>query len=133
MPESEDLRQLWLRWIRNGLLDEGHSYDTLACYLGQAVAENLPGWQPMVEQFLYHVRRLARSKDRWNVKAAVQHLRNAGKWNSPLVAQIATQCESALGAAESDNWPEAEEMSIYVESFVRAAFRNQDWGRAYGD
>jgi hypothetical protein len=24
-------------------------------------------------------------------------------------------------------------MSIYVESFVRAAFSDQDWGRAYRD
>lgn len=133
MPESEDLRQLWQRWIRDGLFDEGKNSDTLAYYLGKAVAENLPGWQQIVDDFLYHVKRLARSKDRSRVEAAVQHLRAACQRKSPLVRQIATQCNSALGAAEWDNWPEAEEMSISVESFVRAAFDDQDWGRAYGD
>lgn len=130
-PESEDLKQLWQRWIRNGLFDESHNSDTLAYYLGKAVTENLPAWQPIVEDFLYHVKRLARSKDRSKVFAAVEHLKSASKRDSPLVAQIATQCESALGAAEWDNWQEAEEMSIYVESFVHEAFGDQDWAHAY--
>jgi hypothetical protein len=130
LPESEDLKQLWHRWIRDGLFDEGNSCDTLAYWLGKARTESLPGWNEIVETFRSHVRKLARTADRNKVMAAVQHLRKAGDRGSPLLAMIATECESALGAAEWDHFADAEEMSIYVSAFVKAAHAGGDWAGA---
>jgi hypothetical protein len=133
MPESEDLKRLWQWWIRDGLFDTDP--DTLARFFFEALSEALPGWEEIVEEFLSHVRHLARSRDRNKVRMTVEHLKGAAKHgsqlqNSPLQRRISQEISSARGAAEWDGWAEAEEMSMYVEFMVKAADTDRNFGKA---
>jgi hypothetical protein len=132
-PQSEDLKLLWQRWIRDGHFDKGERVGTLAYWLGEAVTLKLDGWDHIVETFLDHVKELARSKDRDRVTGAVDHLIAAADRKSPLLGKISGQCGSALGAAEWEGWPEKDEMFTYVDSFLEAARTDRNWLRAWNN
>lgn len=129
LPDSVDLGLLWERWIRNGrfdgLAEGGDDPVSLAPYLSQAVQQGLIGWDNVVKTFLNHVKTLARSRDRDQVEAAVDHLVAAAEMKSPLLNEVAQQCASAPGAAEWDGWEHAQEMGIYIHAHVQAALGNR--------
>ncbi|MHC4741480.1 MAG: toll/interleukin-1 receptor domain-containing protein [Planctomycetota bacterium] len=137
LPESEDLKQCWQWWIKDGLFDgcvENASRPAdLAYCLGKAGKLGLSGWDAVIDTFLMHVKALARSTDRTKVRAAVMHLIAAADRDSPLLPRVSHQCNSALGAAEWDNWPHEQEMGIYVNSFVKEAHGDRNWAHALKD
>jgi hypothetical protein len=125
------------RWIRDGQFDalvhSGSGPNKLAYCLGESLRLAHKGWDGVVTTLLSHVRELARSIDRTKVEAAVEHVIAAAMQQSPILKELSHECTSALGAAEWDNWVLAEEMSIYVRSFVMAALTDQNWLRALNE
>ena len=132
--DSDDVKQLWERWIRDGEFDglaEGsRGPRPLAYHLAEAARLGLDGWDWIVTTHLSHVRSLARSNDRGKVFAAVDHVVAAANEDSPLVEQTAAACESAPGSFEWDDWADAAEMGIYLSAHTRAARTDRDWLRA---
>lgn len=134
LPENDGLKMLWERWINEGafdsLVDGGSTPKELAYHVGEALRLGLEGWDGITGTLSRHVRGLARARDRRKVEASVEHVIAAADRGSPLRGELSSQCMSAVGAAEWDRWPDAEEMSIYVRSHVSAAGTDRDWLRA---
>ena len=60
----------------------------------------------------------------------MEHLKHAADRESPLLPRISTECGTASGTAEWDDWKDAAQMSIDVSSFVSAANTDGDWGNS---
>jgi TIR domain len=132
-PESRDLKEVWDRWISDGLFDgaPGESPNTLGYFLGEAFSRGLTGWDEIGDALIRHVEWLARSTDSFKVSKAVNHVMAAADRESPLVDELCAKCIAATGSAEWDGWADRMKMSLYVSAHVKAAKTDRDWSSAY--
>lgn len=134
-PNDEDLIILWSRWVREGFFDERKNSDCddpsgFAYWSGRGLQSGVEGWKKVYDNFVMHVRSLARKKSRDSVETAIRHMMANVDRKNPRASEVIEACRAAPGAAEWDGWEDREEMSNYVSELTAEAHGNGSWGSA---
>ena len=135
-PESMEIQQMFMRWIRNGAFDgKPKGPMDLAGQLADAHNENLTGWGNIHKALRDHVREYLRSGDKKKVFVATDHIQAAADSGAPVLASLLRETEGVSGTAEWNGWkkrdPEtAEWMGWYVFEIAQQAQGARDWLRA---
>jgi len=135
-PDAADIRQIWIRWISDGVFDGMHSSPKdLSRYLDSADKEGVAGLESINEALRCHVRRYLRSGDKRKVVMAMDYVQAAADVGVSVLTTLLREVEGVSGTAEWNAWrandPDTSEwMQWYVFEVAKEALGDRDWLRA---
>lgn len=131
MPESRDLRELWIFWVRSGFFERND--ELLRRLFKDPMLEDgaLPSiWEPIFSEVYIRVRYLARKPSRESVITAVMYLVSAKASTFPSLDRIVRELEGAISSAEWKDWEHGEDMGVFILMHCDEAMSEGKWARA---
>jgi len=132
VPDSDDLKQIWVNWINKGLSDgrdaRGCAPRKIAYYINRAFTEEGQDWARVVDTLVRHVGGLLREPVVENIESAADHL--FANVESPFLPSLIRECEENL-AEEWGDWERTDEVRSYVLAVIYSVRESKSTDEAY--